>query len=199
MAHWPNLTPNLADALDRIKGDDDDAPAEADDYRVGAHRRPVSGHPEGRGGEAELVAQARQIVPKRLPEPKGLLPTDEDQAAALEALAALFVVAREGFDPAGPGVPYLGGAHRSVEAPNPVRQATPDAWSTTQAVVGPDPITIVGRNPARVSLLILNPSGPDVIVSPGPGGQAGFTIAAGATFALDCTGPVYGRSATAAR
>lgn len=143
---------------------------------------------------AKLAAEARQVDRKALPEPVGVLPSDEDQAAALAALAALFVKAREGFDPSTADIPFLGKAHVEVTKSRPVRTDVPGGWSTGTTSVGGSPArTIVGRNIARASLMILNRGTAAVLLSPSPDGPT-FEVAPGATFSIDTTGPVYGSS-----
>ncbi len=143
---------------------------------------------------AELVAKARQVERKPLPEPAGLLPSDEDQAAALAALAALFVRARESFDPGTADIPFLGKSEVEVTKSRPVRNDVPGSWSTSLQGVGADVGTLVGRNVTRASLQVLNRGTVAVLLSATPDGPT-FEVAPAAIFTLDTTGAVYGRTA----
>ena len=172
--------------FDRVAGqriEDDQEKAEEGDPRA---QRRVS---------AELAAEARQVDRKPLPEPKGVLPTDEDQAAALAALAAVFVMARQGFDPLDADIPFLGKAHVEVKKSRPVRNDVASSWSVGRPYVGADASTVVGRNIARASVKLVNRGAGDVVLSPEPGGR-GVTLAPGEDIELATTGPVYGHSAT---
>jgi hypothetical protein len=170
VAHWPR--PQVPEA----KPYDDDRRVEADlAYREPKKRPPSILGPDDEAGQKLY---------------------DE----AVEALARLFVVARESVtDPAkAPPTPHGSSPDRPIMKACPVRQSKPDSWSTNAAQVGDEVLTLAGRNPHRETLRVLNRGATALLVGPTPDLGRPFVVEAGATFSLDVLGPIYARSETGA-
>ncbi len=159
---------------------------------------PVEPEPEvsdlGPGVEAKLAHRGQGPRPK-LEGPEG--PSQDAIDAAVLALAAVFAQPKETFDPRIlDALPWDAAAQREIKRADPIRQAKPEAWSTRVATVAADASLLVSASATRDALMILNRGAGAIRLAPTREihAEAAFEVAAGATFSLDVTGPVYAES-----
>lgn len=149
--------------------------------------------------EPDLAYQPPDEEPEELA-PRGEV-DPEAVSEALRLLAELFVKPRAPvtIPHLAPVTPHGVSRQRKVEQPEVYRQSKPGSWSNAAHQVGDARVLLVGRNDRRDSCMILNSGATDLLVSATEdvSDRNAFVIAAGATFSLDTTAPVYARAKVA--